>query len=212
MLYRSYYMSEKDKRIDSYIAKSADFAKPVLAHLRALIHKTCPEVEETIKWGMPSFEFKGPFIGFAAFKKHCVLGFWKAALMKDSKILTGKDTKAAMGNLGKITSIEDLPRDTVLVRWIKEAMKLNDSGVKFVRATKPKHERKEYKMPAGFQKELDKNKKAKSVFEGFATSHKREYLEWICEAKTDVTRDKRIDTAIEWLSEGKSRNWKYQKK
>lgn len=205
-------MSKKDKRIDAYLAKSADFAKPVLTHLRKLIHKTCPEVEETIKWGMPAFDYKGPFIGFAAFKKHCTLMFWKGALMKDSGILTGKDSKAAMGNLGRITSIEDLPKDAVLVRWIKEAMKLNDEGVKFVRSEKPKHARKEYEMPAEFLKELNKNKKAKSVFEGFAPSHKREYLEWICEAKTDVTRDRRIETAIEWLQEGKSRNWKYQKK
>lgn len=205
-------MSKKDKRIDAYLAKSADFAKPVLTHLRKHIHKTCPEVEETIKWGMPAFEYKGPFMGFAAFKKHCSVFFWKAALMKDSRILMGKETKSSMGNLGKISSIEDLPRDSILVRWIKEAMKLNDEGVKFNRADKPKHKRAEYKMPAEFQKELNKNKKAKSVFESFAPSHKREYLEWICEARTDVTRDKRIGTAIEWLSEGKSRNWKYQKK
>lgn len=205
-------MSKKDKRIDAYLAKSADFAKPVLTHLRKLIHKTCPEVEETIKWGMPAFEYKGPFIGFAAFKKHCTLMFWKGALMKDSGILTGKDSKRAMGNLGRITSIEDLPHDSVLVRWIKEAMKLNDEGVKFVRSDKPKHERKEYTMPVEFQKELNRNKKAKTVFEGFSPSHKREYLEWIGEAKTEATRDKRIATAIEWLQEGKSKNWKYQKK
>lgn len=204
-------MGTKDKRIDAYIAKSAEFAKPVMEHLRKLIHKNCPDVTETIKWGMPSFEYKGPFIGFAAFKRHAVLGFWKAALMKDSKVLTGKDTKGAMGNLGRIESIEDLPKDAVLARWIKEAMKLNDTGVKLVRSEKPKHERKEYKMPAYFQKELNKNKKAKTVFKNFSPSHKREYLEWIVEAKTEETRARRMETAIEWLSEGKSRNWKYQK-
>ncbi len=205
-------MGKKDKRIDAYIAKSQDFAKPIMEHLRKLIHKTCPDVTETIKWGMPSFEYKGPFIGFAAFKKHAVLGFWKGALMKDSKILMGENTKGAMGNLGRIESIEDLPKDAVLVKWIKEAMKLNDAGVKLARSEKPKHERKEYKMPAYFQKELNKSKKAKQVFDAFSPSHKREYLEWIVEAKTEATRNKRMATAIEWLIEGKSRNWKYQKK
>lgn len=205
-------MVKKDKRIDAYIARSQDFAKPIMEHIRKLIHKTCPGVTETIKWGMPSFEYKGPFIGFAAFKKHFALGFWKAALMKDSKILTGKEAKGSMGNLGKIESIEQLPSDPVMVKWIKEAMKLNDDGVKFVRAEKPKHERKEYKMPAYFQKELNKNKKAKQVFDAFSPSHKREYLEWIIEAKTEETRNKRMATAIEWLCEGKSRNWKYQRK
>jgi uncharacterized protein YdeI (YjbR/CyaY-like superfamily) len=183
-----------------------------MEHIRKLIHKTCTDVTETIKWGMPSFEYKGPFIGFAAFKKHFALGFWKAALMKDSKILTGKDAKGSMGNLGRIESINDLPKDTVLVKWIKEAMKLNDDGVKFVRAEKPKHERKEYTMPDYFQKELNKNKKANQTFDGFSPSHKREYLEWIIEAKSVDTRNKRMETAIEWLTEGKSRNWKYQKK
>lgn len=205
-------MAQKDKRIDAYIAKSQDFAKPILQHLRKLIHKTCPEVTETIKWGMPSFEYKGPFIGFAAFKKHAVLGFWKGALMKDSKVLMGENTKGAMGNLGRIESIENLPKDAILVKWIKEAMKLNDEGIKLGRSEKPKHERKEYKMPSYLQKELNKNKKAKQVFEGFSPSHKREYLEWIIEAKTEETRNKRMAAAIEWMSEGKSRNWKYQKK
>ncbi len=205
-------MGTKDKRIDAYIAKSAEFAKPVLEHLRKLIHKACPDVTETIKWGMPSFEYKGPFVGFAAFKKHAVLGFWKAALMKDSEVLTGKDTKGAMGNLGRIESIEDLPKDAVLTKWIKEAMKLNDKGVKLIRSEKPKHERREYKMPAYFQKELNRNKKAKATFENFSPSHKREYLEWIVEAKTEETRNKRMETALEWLCEGKSRNWKYQRK
>ncbi|MEO8514631.1 MAG: YdeI/OmpD-associated family protein [Ignavibacteria bacterium] len=205
-------MVTKDKRIDAYITKSADYAKPILEHLRKLIHKTCPEVTETIKWGMPAFDYNGPFVGVAAFKKHAVLGFWKAAIMKDSKVLTGKDTKGSMGNLGRLESIKDLPKDAVLVKWMKEAMKLNDDGVKFVRAEKPKHERKEYTMPDYFQKVLNKNKKAKAVYDNIAPSHKKEYLEWISEAKTEETRNKRMETAVEWLTEGKSRHWKYQKK
>ncbi len=205
-------MGKKDKRVDAYISKKGDFAKPILKHLRSLVHKACPDVEETIKWGMPSFEYKGPYFGFAAFKEHAAAGFWKAALMKDSKVLMGKKSMAAMGNLGCIKSLKDLPKDTVLIKWLKEAMKLNEDGVKLKRSVKPKHERKEYTLPAEFKKALAASSKAKSVFEGFSPSHKREYLEWICEAKTEETREKRIDTAIEWLREGKSRHWKYQGK
>lgn len=205
-------MGTKDKRIDAYIAKSQDFAKPIMEHMRKLIHKACPDVTETIKWGMPSFEYKGPFIGFAAFKKHAVLGFWKAALMKDHKTLMGEDKKGSMGNLGRIESIEDLPKDAILIKWIKEAKKLNDDGVKIDKTEKPKHERKVYDMHPDFQKALNKNKPAKQTYEAFSPSHKREYLEWIGEAKTEDTRNKRINTAIEWLTEGKSRHWKYMKK
>lgn len=205
-------MGAKDKRIDAYIAKSQDFAKPIMEHIRKLIHKNCPYVTETLKWGMPAFEYKGPFMGFAAFKEHFALFFWKSAIMKDSNVLMGANSKGAMGNIGRIESIEDLPKDAVLARWIKEAKKLNDDGIKINKKEKPKHERKEYKMPAYFQKELNSNKKAKQVFEKFPPSHKREYLEWIIEAKTEVTRNKRMATAIEWLTEGKSRNWKYQRK
>lgn len=202
-------MGRKDKRIDAYIAKSGDFAQPVMNHLRELIHKACPEAEETIKWGMPSFDYKGPFCGFAAFKQHATFGFWKASLMKDSKSLLGKESKGAMGNLGRITSVKDLPKDKVLVTWIKEAMKLNEDGVKYHRKLKSKHERKEYVMPGSFKKALAGNKKAEKVYEAFSPSHKREYLEWICEARTEETRNKRIADAIKWLTEGKSRNWKY---
>ncbi|MBE2225956.1 MAG: YdeI/OmpD-associated family protein [Ignavibacteria bacterium] len=205
-------MGTKDKRIDAYIAKSQDFARPIMKHLRKLIHKSCPDVTETIKWGMPAFEYKGPFIGFAAFKKHFALFFWKGAIMKDKDLLMGKNAKGSMGNLGRIESIEDLPSDAVLARWIKEAKKLNDDGIKIDKKENPKHQRKEYKMPPYYQKELNKNRKAKATFETFPPSHKREYLEWIIEAKTEETRNKRMETAIEWMSEGKSRNWKYQKK
>lgn len=205
-------MGTRHNGVDAYIAKSAEFAKPILEHLRELIHKTVPEVEEKIKWGMPSFEYKGPFIGTAAFKKHFALMFWKASIMKDADVLTGKNAKGSMGHLGRIESIKDLPKTATLVKWFKEAKKLNDDGVKFKRTEKPKHERKEYTMPDSFAKILAKNKKAKATFEAFSPSHKREYLEWIVEAKTEETRNKRMATAVEWLSEGKARHWKYMKK
>ncbi len=205
-------MGKKDKRVDAYIAKSQDFAKPILNHLRKLVHKACPNAEETMKWSFPHFDYKGQMMcSIAAFKQHMMFGFWKAALMKDSKVLLGKESKSAMGNLGKIKSMKDLPSDKIITGWVKEAMKLNDAGMKLDRSAKPKHERKEYKMPPYFAKVLSKNKKAKEVFENFSPSHKREYLEWIIEAKTLETRNKRMEKAIEMMNESKSLNWKYMK-
>lgn len=206
-------MGKKDKRIDDYISKSAGFAQPVLKHIRELVHKTCPEVEEKLKWSFPHFDYKGSMMcSMAAFKQHLAFGFWKGAMMKDKGILLGRQSKEAMGNLGRITSIKDLPGDKLITGWIKEAMKLNNAGVKLSKTVKPKHERKEYQMPDYFAKALSKNKKAKVTFENFSPSHKRDYLEWIVEAKTEETRNKRMATALEWLLEGKIRNWKYMKK
>ena len=202
-------MGNKDKRIDDYIAKSADFAKPVLNHLRKLIHEACPDVEETMKWSMPFFDYKGPLCNLASFKQHCAFGFWKAALMKDAKQMK-ENNKGSMGVLGKLTSLQDLPPDTQIKSWIKEATKLNADGVKA--PEKKVKEKKEIEMPESFKKALSKNKKASATYESFSPSHKYEYLEWITEAKTEDTRNKRIDTTMEWLTEGKSRHWKYHKK
>lgn len=204
-------MGTKNKAVDAYIAKSADFAKPIMKHLRELIHKACPEVEEKIKWGMPSFEYKGPMVGFAAFKQHATLGFWKAAIMKDKKILLNQETRSAMGHLGRITSMEDLPGDKTLIRWVREAAELNEKGIK-VPKTKPKHEKKELDAPAFMMKEINRDKKVKETFNSFSPSHKREYIEWITEAKTEETREKRMSKMMEWLGEGKPRNWKYMRK
>lgn len=202
-------MGNKDKRVDDYIAKSADFAKPVLNHLRKLIHEACPDVQETIKWSMPFFDYNGPLCNLASFKQHCAFGFWKAALMKDAKQMK-ENNKGSMGVLGKLTSLSDLPPDTQIKSWLKEAAKLNTDGVKAPERQVKK--KKEIEMPDSFKKALSKNKKAAATYETFRPSHKYEYLEWITEAKTEDTRNKRIDTAMEWLTEGKSRHWKYQKK
>jgi len=203
---------KKDPRIDAYIAKSADFAKPILTHFRALVHKTCPDVEETIKWGFPHFDYKnGPMTSIASFKQHCAINFWKAALMKDSgKLIDMAKTEEAMGHLGRITSLKDLPKDTVLIRYIKDAMKLNDQGIKASRKIKP-DTKKEIEVPDYFRKALNKNKKAAKTFEEFSNSNKKEYVLWVTEAKTEATRMSRLETAIEWMSEGKIRNWKYLK-
>lgn len=199
-----------DRRVDEYISKSTDFAKPILIHLRQLVHKTCPDVQETIKWGFPHFDYKGPMCHMASFKQHCVFGFWKAVLMKDKSLMENARSETAMGHLGKLTSLNDLPSDKKLIANIKEAMKLNEGGVKISSVKKP-IAKKEIKVPDDFVSVLRKNKKALATFESFSPSHKREYLEWITEAKRDETRNNRIKLAIEWMAEGKPKNWKYIK-
>ena len=204
-------MATKNSQVDKYIANAAEFAKPILGHLRELVHKACPETEEKIKWSFPHFDYKGMMCGMASFKHHSAFSFWKAPLMKDKKLMANAKSETAMGHLGRITSLKDLPSDKVLLSYIKEAKKLNDDGVKL--SAKPvANEKKELVVPNYFQKALKKNKPALKIFEGFSPSHKREYVEWITEAKTEETRNKRIATTIEWLSEGKPRNWKYIKK
>jgi uncharacterized protein YdeI (YjbR/CyaY-like superfamily) len=204
-------MGKKDPRIDAYIEKSADFAKPVLKHFRSLVHKTCPDVQEAWKWSFPHFDYNGgPMAHMAAFKQHCAIGFWKASLMKNAdKLMAAAKTESAMGHLGKITSLKDLPKDTVLIRYIKEGMKLNDAGIKV--PAKKAATITALDIPDYFQKALNKNKKALKTFEGFSNSNKKEYLVWVTEAKTQETQKKRLETAIEWMSEGKIKNWKYVK-
>ncbi|MEO6720779.1 MAG: YdeI/OmpD-associated family protein [Ferruginibacter sp.] len=202
-------MGKKDKAIDAYILKSADFAKPILLHIRELVHSACPEVEEKIKWSFPHFDYKNEMMcSMAAFKQHCAFGFWKASLMKDPMLVENAKSESAMGHLGRITSLKDLPPDKKIIGYIKEAMDLTDRGIKL--PAKPKAEKTELEIPDYFIKALNTNKKAKTVFENYAYSHKKEYLEWITEAKTEATRNKRMETALGWMAEGKSRHWKYK--
>jgi uncharacterized protein YdeI (YjbR/CyaY-like superfamily) len=202
-------MGERDKRIDAYIAKSGSFAQPILTHVRKLIHKACPEVQETIKWGMPSFDYKGPLFNIAAFKEHCSMGFWKASLMDDKhgylQPIANKGGEA-MGNFGRITSLKDLPPDRIVLDYIKQAKRLNDEGIKVVRKPSP---RRQLEAPDYMLTAIEKNKRALATFENFSASHQRDYVEWITEAKTEATREKRLKQAIEWMAEGKPRNWKY---
>lgn len=199
----------KDKRIDAYIAKAQPFAQPIMKKMQELVHKACPEVTETIKWGMPSFEYKGPMFGIAAFKQHCVAGFWKSKLINDPKGFLGERKNQggeAMGNFGCMKSMKDLPPDKAIIDFLLQAKKLNDDGIKIMRKSASK---KELVIPKELMAALAKNKIAKAVFEKFPLSHKREYAEWITEAKTDETKSKRLSIAIEWMEEGKPRNWKY---
>lgn len=194
--------------VDAYIEKAAPFAQPILAKLRQVFHKACPDIEEKIKWGVPAFDFKGPVGGMAAFKAHASFGFWKAKLMKDPQGLFNVDEKGGMWG-ARLTSLKDLPPDKVLIAYIKEAVALNEKGVKVPReiSSKPVP-----KMPADMLAALKKNKAALKTFEAFPPSHKREYIEWVIEAKQQATRIKRLKQAIAWMAEGKPRNWKYMKR
>jgi uncharacterized protein YdeI (YjbR/CyaY-like superfamily) len=199
-------MVSKDPRIDAYIAKSADFAKPILKHLRKVVHAGCPNVEETLKWSMPHFDYKGILCGMAAFKEHCAFGFWK------SELILGRDKaeeKSGMGSFGCIKSLKDLPNEKTLIGYVKKAAALNEAGIKVPGRAQPK-KRAPIPVPDDLTAALKKNAKARSTFEGFPLSHRREYLEWITEAKREETRKERLAKTIKWLAEGKSRNWKYQ--
>jgi uncharacterized protein YdeI (YjbR/CyaY-like superfamily) len=193
-------MSKNDPRVDAYIAKSADFARPILNRIRRLVHAACPDVTEDIKWSAPFYEYKGILLATPAFKQHCALVFWK------SKLIFGKGDQRK--KLRHLTSPANLPGDKILTSYIKQALELNEAGVKTLRS-KPKAKPK-LVLPDYFLAALKKNKKALTTFENFSFSCKREYVEWITEAKREETRAQRLQTAIKWLTAGKSRNWKYQ--
>lgn len=200
-------MATKDPRVDAYISKAAPFAQPILAHFRSLVQKACPEVEETIKWNFPYFIYRNEMMcHMVAFKQHCAIGFWKAALLKDPSLMKNAASETAMGHLGRITSLKDLPNDKKILSWVKEAMKLNEAGKK---VEKKKRLISELTVPTYFMTALKANKKANDFFQASSNSCKREYIVWIEEAKTEATRSKRIQQSIEWLSESKQRNWKY---
>jgi hypothetical protein len=196
----------RDPRVDAYIARSAPFAQPILKHFRAAVHAGCPDVVETIKWSVPSFEYKGPFCGMAAFKKHVMFGFWKHQLLQD---LLPKGDRRAFGTFGRIQSLNDVPNRAAIVKIVKAARKLNDDGVKVPKLAGAK--KPPVRVPSYFKSALKKLPKAAAAFEAFSPSHKREYVEWITEAKTAETRDRRLTQAIAWIGEGRSRHWKYQR-
>lgn len=202
-------MPKKDPRVDSYIATSPDFAKPILKYLRDIIHEGCPDVVETMKWSSPTFDHHGIMVGFTAFKQHCVLGFWKAPLLKLDGKPVSREMESGAGQFGKLTSVKDLPARSKLVKLVRDAARLNESGVKVARP--PRSAPKPVRVPADLVNALLENAKARAVFDAFPPSHKREYIRWIVEAKTDHTRQRRLDQAVVWIGEGKHRNWKYMK-
>ena len=201
-------------KVDAYVARARPFAQPIMEHLRHLVHKACPEIEETIKWSRPFFEYRGAILcNMSAFKEHCSFGFWgeeMSAVLREAKVLR----EDGMGSLGRITGLAGLPSDKQMLGWLRQAAGFVDSGNytspiaarrSVVKAPKPVLE-----TPAEFATSLKRNKKAAAVFAAFSPSCKREYIEWIADAKRAETRDKRIATALEWIAEGKQRNWKYQ--
>ena len=201
-------MPKKDPRVDAYIKKAQPFAQPILTHIRKVVLAAVPGVEETMKWSSPHFDYKGIFCGMAAFKQHATFGFWKAALLAEQLPKSG-DTINPANQFGKLTSISDLPGDKELTRIIKIAAKLNDDGVKA--PPMRKGPRPALKAPADLLAALSKNKAAKATFDNFPPGQRREYISWVIEAKQAATRDSRIKTAVEWMAEGKPRNWKYMK-
>lgn len=200
-------------QFDEYQEAASEFAKPIMAHLRKLVHKQCPAVVEEIKWGIPHFDYKGEMLCiFAAYKNHCSFSFWKESLMSDARLKANPHLKAAKRFLGKLTSLSDLPSDSEVMAFIQEAMALNDKGVKLApRQAKPA-KAAEIAIPDAFAEQLSRHEPANEVFQSKSPSFRKEYVVWIADAKTDQTRQKRIDESLEWIAQGKGRFWKYEKK
>jgi uncharacterized protein YdeI (YjbR/CyaY-like superfamily) len=197
-------MMKQDPRIDAYIDRQAEFAKPILKSLREAVHAACPDCEETLKWSSPSFMYKGQILaGMAAFKQHASFGFWRGSLVldKDDKQMSG------MGQFGRLTSLDDLPLRKELEALVKKAMQLTDEGVK---PPRDKHRKAPFTVPQDLRAAIDAVPAAAATFVNFPSSCQREYVEWVTEAKRDETRSKRLTQTVEWLAEGKKRNWKYE--
>ena len=199
-------MGKKDPRVDAYIAKSAAFARPILKHLRALVHKADPKIEETLKWSMPSFVHDGLVCNMAAFKQHCAFGFWKGKLIVDRH---GKRVDEAMGQMGRITNLDDLPSDRELIGYIKKAVKLNRDDAKVPGRPRAK-KATPLRVPVYFMNAVRQDKRALKTFQALSTSHRNEYVEWIAGAKREETRTKRLVTALSWLRLGRNMNWRYE--
>lgn len=199
-------MGTQDARIDDYIARAAPFAHPLLAELRARVHAICPQVEETIKWGMPTYTYAGAILcGMAAFKQHVSFGYWKHAL------IMGQEARpTGMGSYGKLTSLKDLPSKRTMQAHLKQAMRINIDNIQTSTTRKSISPKPVPQAPDDFKAALASNTHAKAVFDGFPPSAQRDYLEWIAEAKREDTRAKRLAQTVEWLTQGKRRHWKYE--
>ncbi|MCB9850288.1 MAG: YdeI/OmpD-associated family protein [Phycisphaerales bacterium] len=212
-------MAANVANVDAYINKAPEYARPILTKFRALMHKACPGIEESIKWSAPCFEHCGMLAGMAAFKQHVALRFWRGKQLPDPKGLMQGEKSNEMGTI-KVGDVSELPADSVLIKYIKAAAKHNEQLAKGRTETAKARKRgdipkakkqpaKKVTVPPDFAAALAKKKKALATFDGFSYSHRKEYVEWITEAKRDETRQRRIKQAVEWLAEGKPRNWKY---
>lgn len=200
-------MNDRDPRVDAYIGRAAMFARPILEHLRKRIHAVCPDVEECIKWGMPHFLYHGILCNMAAFKAHCAFGFWKGSRLLDDAVARKTE---AMGQFGRICSLADLPSDRVLDALIRKAMRLNVEDRTAPSQSRSTTRKPPPAVPTELAEALRTNAEARAAFDGFSPTHRREYCEWITDAKREETRARRIEQAVAWLSEGKSRHWKHQ--
>lgn len=195
-------------KVDSYLEKAEAFARPILRHLRALIHATCPKVVEEMKWGIPHFDYHGEMMCIiASYKKHCSFSFWKDSLMSDERLKGNSGLPAAKRYMGSLTSLADLPSDRQVSTWIREAMSLNERGIQLPR--RKSEGPKAVAIPTAFSNELAANPRINAIFQGKSASFQKEYNVWIGQAKTDATRGKRIEEALAWIAEGKGRFWKY---
>ena len=197
-------MARTDPRVDAYIAASPAYARPILNHLRAIVHAASPDIEEAMKWSAPAFMYKGMLCGMSAFKSYCTFGFWKSPL-----VLGEQASRDPALQFGRIQTLDEAPLKTQLIPLIRKAMALNDAGVKLPRA--PKAPPRRLIVPPALKSALARNSKARAAFEAFSPSHKREYAEWVAEAKAVETRERRIKKAIDWMTKGKSRNWQYER-
>ena len=195
----------RDERVDAYIERQAEFAKPILTKLRAIVHAACPDCDETLKWSMPSFIYKGSILaGMAAFKAHATFGFWQAKLVVGE---TGRE-REAMGSFGRLTRVEDLPDEATMAALIRKAMTLVDTGEKAPRPVK--HPKPALETPPDLLEALAANEAARATFDDFPPSARRDYLDWLADAKRPETRAKRLAQAVDWMAEGKRRHWKYE--
>jgi uncharacterized protein YdeI (YjbR/CyaY-like superfamily) len=198
-------------QVDGYIAKAAPFARPILLHLRDVVHEAAPGVQEAIKWSRPFFLYRGIILGnMAAFKQHCSFGLWGAQIateLRSEGIASGE----AMGSFGRIASVEDLPRRETLLNYVRRAAQAIEVGERTNSLSRAKVAKPALPVPEALIAALGKNRAAATRFESMSPSCQREYCEWIAEAKREETRQKRLATALEWIAEGKSRNWKYER-
>ncbi len=195
--------------MDAYIKNAAPFAQPILEKIRAGFHAGCPDLQETIKWGVPSFERNGMLGGMAAFKKHVSFGFWRAPEMEDTDGLLGETRKSSPMRI-QAKSVAELPTKKVLVSYVKQAKKLDGDGSGAAPAKRKVTKKPTLKAPKYMVDAINGDKAAKKFWGTMAPGYKREYVEWITEAKREATRDKRLVQTVEWLAEGKTRNWKYK--
>lgn len=203
-------MKQTNPKIDTYIAKAADFAKPILFHLRELIHDACPEVDEEIKWALPHFSYKGATLcTLGAYKAHISFSLFNADQLKDPRMKESVKAGKKFGYMDKIRTLSELPSEKILTGYLKEIIAINASGVK--KPTPSKKEQVPVEVPAFFFERLNKHPKAKKVFESKSPSFRKEYAKWLNDAKTDATRETRATQSIEWISEGKGRFWQYEK-